>query len=193
MAVPARSKLTYEDLQRFPDDNLRRELIDGELIVTPAPATRHQDVVLELGARLLAYAKQHGGKVYVAPTDVFLSDIDVVEPDVLFVRAEHVGKVEKKLVRSAPDVVVEVSSPSTRRLELVRKRALYERYGVPEYWYVDLEADRVEIHRLETGRYGAPQLLQRGDTLTSPQAPAFEIAVDDLLGPPDEEDKQPVG
>ncbi|MDP8971550.1 MAG: Uma2 family endonuclease [Actinomycetota bacterium] len=186
MATPARSKLTYEDLQRFPDDNLRRELIDGELIVTPAPATRHQDVVLKLGARLLNHTEEHGGKVYVAPTDVFLSDVDVVEPDVLFVRAEHVDKVEKKLVRSAPDVVVEVSSPSTRRLELVRKRALYERYGVPEYWYVDLDADRVEIHQLEASGYGPPRLLQRGDTLTSPQVPGFEIAVDDLLGPPDE-------
>ena len=75
---PKTTGLTYADLERFPEDNLRRELIDGELIVTAAPAPRHQDAVLELGARLLAYTKEHGGKVYVAPTDVFLSDRDVV-------------------------------------------------------------------------------------------------------------------
>ncbi|HWB71865.1 MAG TPA: Uma2 family endonuclease [Egibacteraceae bacterium] len=193
MAVPADGKLTYDDLQRFPDDNLRRELIDGELIVTPAPATRHQDVVLKLGARLLAYTEQHGGRVFVAPTDVYLSDVDVVEPDVLFVRAEHAARVEKRFVRSAPDVVVEVSSPSTRRLELVRKRALYERYGVADYWYVDLDADRVEVHRLQAGRYGPPRLLGRGDTLDSLQVPGFAIAVDDLLRAPEEQGGQASG
>jgi Uma2 family endonuclease len=180
--------LTYEDLcEMFPDvDNVRRELIDGELIVTPSPSTRHQDVVLELGARLLAHARQHGGRVFVAPLDVFFSDTSVVEPDVLFVRAENIAKVEKRFVRSAPDLVVEVSSPSTRRLELVRKLELYERFGVPEYWYVDLEADRVEVYRLTDGRYGAPRLLGRDDVLESPEISGFSIAVADLLGPPEE-------
>jgi Uma2 family endonuclease len=93
------------------------------------------------------------------------------------------GQVERRFVRSAPDVVVEVSSPSTRRLELVRKRELYERFGVPEYWYVDLDADRVEVHRLESGRFTVPEILARSDTLRSDQTPGFSIAVDDLLGP----------
>ncbi len=183
MASAAPAGLTYDDLQRFPDDRLRRELIDGELVVTPAPGTHHQAVVLELGARLLSYVKEHGGRVFVAPTDVFLSDRDVVEPDVLFVRPEHAGRVEPRFVRSAPDVVVEVSSPSTRRLELTRKRALYERYGVSEYWYVDLDADRVEVHSLAEGGYGPPRLLGPGDTLTSSQAAGFRLDVDELLGP----------
>src|SRR6266545_2507812 len=100
---PATTGLTYDDLQKFPEDNFRRELIDGELIVTAAPATRHQRVVLRLGAVLLDYVDEHGGDVYVAPTDVYFSHTNVVEPDVLFVRAEHLSKVEKKLVRSAPD------------------------------------------------------------------------------------------
>jgi Uma2 family endonuclease len=180
---PKTTGLTYEDLQAFPDDNLRRELIDGQLIVTPAPSTRHQDAVLELGAALLRHTKQHGGRVFVAPTDVFFSDTNVVEPDVLYVRPDGVGRVEIRFVRSAPDLVVEVSSPSTRRLELVRKRDLYERFGVPEYWYVDLEAERVEVHRLAADRYGAPQLRLRHERLETPLIPGFGITVDDLLGP----------
>ena len=190
MATEPTTGLTYADLQRFPDDNFRRELIDGELIVTPAPATRHQDSVLRLGAALLAHCDLHGGRVFVAPTDVFLSDVNVVEPDVLYVRPEHVGKVERPFVRSAPDVVVEVSSPSTRRLEIVRKRELYARFGVPEYWYVDLDADRVEVHALgeRSGAYAVPRLLIRGETLSSPIVPGFEIAVDELFGPPPEDD-----
>src|SRR5206468_7159327 len=130
--------------------------IDGELIVTPAPSTRHQDILMRLAGELYQYAKEHSGKVFPAPTDVFFSDTDVVEPDVLFVSPENLARVEEKFVRSAPDVVVEVSSPSTRRLELHRKRELYERYAVPEYWYVDLESDRVEVYRLDHGRYGSP-------------------------------------
>jgi Uma2 family endonuclease len=184
VATQPQTGLTYEDLESFPEDNFRRELIDGELIVTAAPATRHQRVVLELGAALLAHVKEHGGEVFVAPTDVFFSDTNVVEPDVLYVAPEHTERVEAKFVRAAPDVVVEVSSPSTRRLELVRKLELYERFGVPEYWYVDLEADRVEVHRLEEGRYGHPLILVRGDRLESPIVPGFAISLDDLLGPP---------
>src|SRR6266705_4724307 len=115
MATQPQSGLTDQDLQSFPEDNFRRELIDGELIVTAAPATRHQDVVLRLGAALLAHCKQHGGRVFVAPTDVYFSDTNVVEPDVLYIRPENAGRIEKQLVRSAPDLVVEVSSPTARR------------------------------------------------------------------------------
>ncbi|MBW3602907.1 MAG: Uma2 family endonuclease [Actinobacteria bacterium] len=75
-----------------------------------------------------------------------------------------------------------MSSPSTRRLELTRKRALYERHGVGEYWYVDLDADRVEVYSLAEGRYGPPHLLARGETLTSSQAEGFRLDVDELLG-----------
>ncbi|MGH8930789.1 MAG: Uma2 family endonuclease [Egibacteraceae bacterium] len=172
--------LTYDDLASFPDDNLRRELIDGELIVTAAPVRRHQRVILELASRLLVYVKENGGEVYVAPLDVKFSDANVVEPDVLYIRPEHVDREEPRFVSSA-DLVVEVSSPSMRRLELVRKRELYQRFGVPEYWYVDLDADRVEVYRLCDGMYGLPTLLGMDDTLTSPQLPGFVLGVRELL------------
>lgn len=182
---PRTTGLTYEDLlEMFPDvDNVRRELIDGELIVSPPPLGRHQDSVLRLGARLLAWCDEHGGKVYVAPRGVYFSERNFVEPDVLFVRAENLDRVEEPYVRGAPDLVVEVSSPSTRRLELVRKRELYERFGASEYWYVDLDAERVEIYRLEGGRFEPPLLLGRGETVESPEIPDFSISVEELLGP----------
>jgi Uma2 family endonuclease len=186
MATESKTRYTYKDLRSFPEDNLRRELIDGELIVTAAPATRHQRVVTTLVAELYLFAKAHGGSVFPAPTDVFFDDDNVIEPDVLFVRAEHAERVEKPFVRAAPDVVVEVSSPSTRRLEIVRKRELYARFGVPEYWYVDLDADRVEVYRLEDDLYRLPIIKLRGDTLESPQIPGFAILVDDLLGEPED-------
>jgi Uma2 family endonuclease len=180
---PKTRRYTYEDLAGFPQDNLRRELIDGELVVTAAPSTRHQGVVMRLAGELYQYAKEHGGEVFPAPTDVYFSETSIVEPDVLFVSAENLSRVEPKFIRSAPDVVVEVSSPSTRRLELHRKLELYERYGVPEYWYADLESDRVEVYRLDDGRYGSPALLTRKDVLESSRIPGFSIGVDELLGP----------
>lgn len=181
-----KDRYTYADLQAFPEDNLRREIIDGELIVTAAPSFRHQAVVMRLSGELYQHAKEHGGQVLPAPTDVFLSDTNVVEPDVVYVREENRVRLEKKFLRAAPDLVVEVSSPTTRRLELVRKRELYERFGVPEYWFVDLDADRVEVYRLDQGRYGHPLLFARGETIETSQAPGLALLVDDLLGPPED-------
>ena len=185
MATQPQQLYTYDDLASFPDDNFRREIIDGELIVTPAPATRHQRVVLELGAALLAHTKEHGGAVYIAPTDVFFSETNVVEPDVLYLSPATVDRAERKLIRGAPDVVVEVSSPSTRRLELVRKRELYEHFGVGEYWYVDLDADRVEVYRRRDEGFATPGFLGRGDALTSPLIADFTLDVNELIGPAD--------
>jgi Uma2 family endonuclease len=98
--------------------------------------------------------------------DVFLSERDVVEPDVLFLTAANLSRAERPFIRGAPDVVVEVSSPSTRRHDLVRKLELYERFAVPEYRIVDQQ-------------------------LTSPLLPGFEASVDALLGPADEADAAP--
>ena len=185
MAAPAHTTgLVYDDLARFPDDHLRRELIGGELIVTPSPRVRHQRVVRTLTVALDAHAQQHGGEVFPAPLDVVFTDSDVVEPDVLYISPDHLHRLEERFLRGAPDLAVEVSSPSTRRLELVRKRDLYERHGVPEYWYVDLEVDRIEVFRRgDDGRYQAPTLLGRGDTLISAVVPGLELAVDAILGP----------
>lgn len=116
MAVDIRNDRAYryDDLADFPDDNLRREIMDGELVVTPAPGPPHQTVVLELGARLLAWTRQHGGRVFVAPLDVFFAEDNVVEPDVLFLRPEHTDRVEERAER------------------IERYRLEGDRYGQPE-------------------------------------------------------------
>ncbi|MGH8932409.1 MAG: Uma2 family endonuclease [Egibacteraceae bacterium] len=176
--------LTYDDLAAFPDDGLRRELIGGQLIVTPAPRPRHQLFVVELTTELNLHARTHGGQVFCAPLDVYFAHDDVAEPDVLYLLPQHLDRVEDKFVRGAPDLVVEMSSPSTRHLDLVRKRNLYERYGVPEYWYADLDTEAVHAHRLADGTYGDPTVLKCGETLTSPLLPGFAIRIDDLFAAP---------
>jgi len=184
VATKPQTKLTYSDLvEMYPEvDNVRRELIDGELIVSPSPVKRHQAVVLEVGSAFLAYAKSTGGEAFASPMDVYFSEDNVVEPDVIYVGPDRIDRLEPRFLR-AVTLVVEVSSPSTRRLELLRKRRLYERYSVPEYWYVDLDVDRIEVYRLETDAYPAPVMIGRGQAITSPELPGFTVQVDDLLGP----------
>ena len=184
MSAPVATGLTYEDLARLPDDDrLRRELIDGELYVTPSPVIRHQRSVSRVLAALLAYTDQQGGLALPAPIDVVFSPESVVEPDVVFlsaVRAAELGDV--RFIDVVPDLLVEVSSPTTRRLDLIKKRNLYEREGVPEYWFVDLEAEQVDVHRLDdTGHYGQPTSLGIGAMLTCLAAPGLSLPVDEAL------------
>jgi Uma2 family endonuclease len=175
---------TYADLLDLAEDNVRREILGGALVVTPSPSARHQRAVLRLGAALLGYVDTSGGEVFVAPLDVWFADTDVVEPDVLFLRAEHSDRVKERRVVGPPDLVVEVSSPSTRHIDQVRKRRLYEREGVAEYWFVDLDADRIEAYRLEGDHYADPTFFVRGQDAETPEAPGFSISVDALLGEP---------
>ncbi|HWH31050.1 MAG TPA: Uma2 family endonuclease [Egibacteraceae bacterium] len=179
--MPQPAKLTYDDLQRFPDDGLRRELIDGELFVTPAPATRHQLTVTCFVGLLYNYSQERGGVVLSAPYDVKFSIHDVTEPDVLFVREPR--RLGEKYLDTSPDLAVEVSSPSTKGVDRIRKRALYERFGVPEYWIVDLDHDVIEAYVLRNGRYGEPTLFRRGDTVTATALPGFSAAFDRLVPP----------
>ena len=172
--------LSYADLESFPDDGLRRELIGGELYVTPSPFTRHQEIVFRLSGLFYSHLTHHGGgRAFPAPLDVVLSDQDVVEPDVVFVTDSDAEAVGVKNVTGIPSLVIEVLSDARR--DRVLKRDLYERFGVPEYWIVDGEADRVEVYRFDRGRYGKPEIFEPGETLTLDSLPGFAIDVATLL------------
>jgi Uma2 family endonuclease len=181
---PAGRRFRYAELAAFPDDNVIREIIDCELIVTPPPTTRHQRAVMNLSLILGAYRNAHGGDAFTAPTGVYLADDNVVEPDLLFVRADHLDRVEPAFVNGPADLVVEISSPATLRIDIVHKRELYARFEIPEYWIVDLEAERVEIYRLQAGAYGPPELVYSPGMLSTPQLPGLQVPVDEALGNP---------
>lgn len=173
-------KLTYEDYLRFPDDGLHRELIDGQVHVTAAPSVRHQRLVLRIAFAIESHLRHvGGGEVFVAPFDVVLSDVDVVEPDVVYVSDADAGALTEANLRGAPTIAIEVLSDPRRDRRL--KRDLYERAGVAEYWIVDPEADRVEVHRREGERYVKPEILEPGETLTTAHLPRLSIDVAELL------------
>ena len=180
-ATSAPGPYTYADLEAMPEDNVRREIINGELFVNPSPILRHQKVVMELAVRIYAYAKEHGGQVFGNPVDVFVDLKNVVAPDVLFIRAERVESMGTKNLQIPPDLVVEVSSPSTRRRDVGAKRELYERFGVGEYWFVDLDADRVEVYVLGDTGFGPGVLKHPGDYLEPARLPGFSVVVSEIF------------
>lgn len=174
-------KLTYDDLALFPDDGKRHELIDGEHYVTPSPNQKHQAIVGNLYALLWNHLKQRPiGRVFVAPFDVVFSDFDVVEPDILFIsNARKASVLTSANVQGAPDLVVEVGSPGTRRRDETLKHRLYERCGVSEYWVVDPELDVIKVFRSIAGRYERVHELtcDAGDVLTTPLLPELRLTL----------------
>ena len=138
VARKPRGKYTYADYAATPDDE-RWELIDGELYRMAAGAsTKHQLVTLELAALLRENVRRRTlGWIFIAPYDVILSDANTVEPDILFVSAARRSIITERACEGAPDLVVEVLSPSNSRRDLEVKRELYARFGVPEYLIVD--------------------------------------------------------
>jgi Uma2 family endonuclease len=180
MSAPQATGLTIADLEAFPDDGIKRELIDGELFVSPKGVRRHQRVIALLSKYLTDWALEHGGEVYAEP-DVCYSDRDAVVPDVVLVSAATEALLDPRVIDRAPDLIVEVSSPSTRGYDLVRKRALYEARGVPEYWFADLDADRIEVYRLVDGRYPPPTVVEGAGAIAPPHLPGLRVAVDDAL------------
>jgi Uma2 family endonuclease len=136
---------TAADLENFPDDGNRYEIIDGELFVSPAPSLDHQEAAL-LMYRLLAdyLARQRVGHAYAAPADVTFSPRRVVQPDVFVVPLVD-GRRPRKFVEVGTLLVaVEVLSPSTARADRVAKRNMFRDEGVAEYWIIDLDARTLE-------------------------------------------------
>ena len=172
-------KLTYDDFVHFPDDGKRHELIDGEHYVTPSPNMKHQAVCGNLYWLMRSFLESHPiGKVFFAPLDVVFSDVDVVEPDVLYVSNERASQALTELhVKGVPELVVEIASKGTRKRDETIKRRLYERSGVLEYWIVDPKIDVVRVYRREGDTFGRPIELSREaeDVLTTTLLPGLEM------------------
>lgn len=177
-SVPA-VKLTYDDFLLFPDDGKRHELIDGEHFVTASPNLKHQLIVGQLYRIIGNWLDVHPvGRIVLAPFDVIFSNFDVVEPDLLFISDERARDIlTEHGVRGAPDLVVEVTSDSTRRHDETLKLHLYERCGVSEYWVADPVVDVIRVYRRRDGRLErVPDVSAgAGETLQTPLMPGLVI------------------
>jgi Uma2 family endonuclease len=181
------AKFTYEDFVNFPDDGKRHEIIDGEHHVTPSPNLKHQAIVGNLFLSMATHLKEHPiGHVFGSPLDVIFSDLDVVEPDLQYISRERFEILTKQHVRGAPDLVIEILSPSTRRTDEITKRKLYERFGVQEYWVVDPELDAIKVYRRTAERFEkiAELSVEQREVLTTPLLPKWSIPLADVFVSP---------
>jgi Uma2 family endonuclease len=146
--------LTYADYAELPDDGRRYELHEGELSVTPSPGTRHQRVKANLFDALRHHVRDHQlGELFDAPTDCILSDITVVQPDILFIDAQHSSLVSERGIEGSPTLAIEVLSPSTVQIDRRPKTQLYASHGVSWYWIVNPIGREIEAYQLAEGRY----------------------------------------
>jgi len=147
MAMPTLKRdWTVEDLLDLPDDGNRYEVLDGELLVTPAPSLDHQRAVFALGRLLNDYlAINRLGEMLISPADVTFSPRRLVQPDVFVIPFGDMGRKASRFVDVGRLLLaVEILSPSTARADRVKKRRVYREEGVPEYWIVDLDARTIE-------------------------------------------------
>lgn len=152
MADATQTRMRAAEFLALPESNLPTELIGGEVVMAPAPELRHQDVVLQIGMFLKGAAPE--GTTYVSPVDVHLDENNVVQPDVVWLAPEsNCVPVEGKYLRGAPDLVVEVLSPGSTRIDRVDKFRLYEKHGAREYWLVEPTEEYVEVWQLTEGKF----------------------------------------
>jgi Uma2 family endonuclease len=180
MVTAAVRRLGYADFLKFPEDGNRHEIVRGELFMTPPPTTDHQLVVNQIAFAITAHSRTRSlGLVLTAPVAVALSPHDVVQPDVLFIAARRASIRRKDRVRGAPDLVVEVSSPSTAGADRGPKSDLYRLSGVREYWIVDPFVRTVEVR--DFGRVRRTCVFQEGQSFTSALLPGLALKVSEIF------------
>ncbi len=173
--TPVATGLTFSDYLETPDDE-RYELLGGDLLMPPSPNISHQAVQMSLGSLLYFWVMERRlGQVFSSPCDVVLSDSDVVQPDILFISNERRHIITGANVQGAPDLVVEILSPSTSGHDWTTKRELYGRHGVREYWIVDTDERTVTAFLPRDGRLEVVRTFREGDELSSFVLDGFSV------------------
>lgn len=188
MAIPSKKeKYSYADYQTW-DEGKRLELIDGEIFnMSPAPSRRHQQVLRELSTAFSLFLREKECEVFFAPFDVRLlvdnkqdDDItNVVQPDLSIVCDKK--KLDEKGCKGSPDMIVEVLSPSSVKLDRWKKYQLYEKAGVNEYWLVDPVNNSVEVHLLIDDQYKYQGVFTKDDTVSVNLFPGFKLDLNQIF------------
>jgi Uma2 family endonuclease len=180
VAPKSKIKFTYEDYKSLPvSENKQYELLDGNIIMVPAPTTYHQRISWRIEFKLALYVEiTKKGEILHAPIDVVLWDeygCDVVQPDIIFISQDRLDIIKEEEIRGAPDLVIEILSPATEKKDRFYKKALYARHGVREYWIVDPERKTIEVYTLTDEGFNLYQEYKIGEVLRSLILEGFEL------------------
>lgn len=168
-------KYTYDDYLLIEDEK-RYEVYEGELVMVPAPATRHQRISWKLEYIIGGFVEENNlGNIFDAPTDVVLAEDVVVQPDILYISKGRSNIIKTQAVMGAPDLVVEIASPSTTFHDTVKKRNIYQRHGVKEFWLVFPEEKAIEVMILKDGVFSEFASAKEEGKVTSKVLPGLEV------------------
>jgi Uma2 family endonuclease len=182
MADLTHERMTAKEFYELPESILPTELIDGELYMSPAPDDPHQKVAMNGVAFLLKMNLE--GELRFSPIDVYLDDENVLQPDIMWVSKNNprCKLVEGRRWHGAPDLVIEIFSPSTARRDKTIKFDLYEKHGVREYWMMDAEAEYLEAFTLQDAHFVKIGIFGPGETFPSPVLDGKTVEVEALFG-----------
>lgn len=181
---PPQGQWTYDDYARLPNDGWKYEVMRGELYMSPAPRPLHQRVSGNLTYELQRFVRSADlGEVLTAPIDVILPHNlgTPVQPDILFIRKDNLGIIGETTINGAPDLVIEILSPSNWVDDRRVKFSVYAEAGIEEYWIVDPKAVTVEVYQLEGDRYNLVDSYGSGDVASSTLLGGFSILLDEML------------
>ena len=174
-------KYTYEDYAQLPE-GAPYQLIGGELVMSPSPTPTHQRILRKLARALDRFVEENAlGEILFAPMDVYFSETDTPQPDLLFISKERLGIIGEQMIEGSPDLIMEILSPSTAYYDLKDKKRLYEASGVKEYWIVDPKAQEIEVYEFVEGRYALFGRQEKQGTITSKLLQGFSVDLADIF------------
>ena len=184
MSVAA-AKLTWHDIKDLPEDAGRTEIVNGELVLSPTPASRHQRICTLLGAEIVPFIRKRDlGWMFASPMHTILAVHVHYEPDLCFIRKNRLSIVKEKFIDGPPDLAIEVISESNRTHDTVVKFNDYARYGIEEYWLVDPREEEISSWFLSGGKYELLGRARRGERVTTRVFEELDLNPDDVLAEP---------
>ncbi len=176
-----RKRYTYEDYSRLPE-GAPYQLIGGELVIRPSPVSYHQIILRKIGFELVRFVDERGlGEILYAPIDVYLSQTETYQPDIIFISKERLDIIGEKRIEGAPDLVIEILSEATAYYDLRHKKHVYERTGVREYWIVDPIERSIDVYENTGGRFNLfSEAIEKG-MVRSRILDGFEIEIEKVF------------
>jgi Uma2 family endonuclease len=179
---PPQGSWTYDDYAALPEDGHRYEIVNGVLVMAPAPTPDHQSITVRISHYLFVHVELAGlGRVFSGPIDVELGPKNVFQPDLVVVLNAHLDRIASKKIIGAPDLVVEIASPSTAALDRLTKYDIYAHAGITEYWIVKPTSRTVEVFVLEKGKYHSLGVFSGQATLPSQIVPGLPARVEQFF------------
>ena len=181
--IPKQKVLTYDDYALLtPPDSGNYELHNGQIIYMPSPIPIHQQVSNNLATDLTVFLRKHKlGRIFTAPMDVVFNPIDTFQPDILFLSNDRLHLIGDKKIEGAPDLVIEILSPSNKPKEMGYKKIIYELSGVREYWVINLEKEILTQYENVENEFVSRHVFKKTETLNSLIINGFEMKMNELF------------